>query len=386
MFRQIFSKTCTFIQLRNYARRLQEVSIDPGIKRRRNILPNYGDEPESFDIDEYDTDFSNLADVYDENAEEVKRSKELLHYRIVKRKYFQSKLPNFLLWSEKEQIRLMHQKNQTEHSPDSLTHSFPALPETISKIIKAKWSPKNQNRIKNHDENVLKNWKQFRNGELNNLPKDLIAHLKKFSNRPEKVSDEVHDLSTQRTKPTVNVITPGKTEFRNIIRDYKSKLKAITSGQSDVITGKNGTETEVIAARNREFFSKNVSRDNENQMCTLNKNIRISRKEVSLDQLRNNLLQNSHKLRFNEKLFLNQLSQKTEEINSSLKPVEVTSIESSYTKFKTSEVVSYEAPRLISYPNKIRIPKNKWKRDATYKLNDCFYDSNGYFLYRVIGL
>lgn len=40
----------------------------------------------------------------------------------------------------------------------------------------------------------------------------------------------------------------------------------------------------------------------------------------------------------------------------------------------------------LKYPEKIRIPKEKYKRGSTYKVNDCFYDYDGEFLYRVPGM
>lgn len=39
-----------------------------------------------------------------------------------------------------------------------------------------------------------------------------------------------------------------------------------------------------------------------------------------------------------------------------------------------------------SYPERIRIPKKAYKKGATYKVDDCFYDDDGRFLYRVIGM
>ncbi|KPI98413.1 hypothetical protein RR46_09629 [Papilio xuthus] len=40
----------------------------------------------------------------------------------------------------------------------------------------------------------------------------------------------------------------------------------------------------------------------------------------------------------------------------------------------------------INYPERIRIPKKAYKKGATYKMNDCYYDHDGRFLYRVLGL
>lgn len=37
-------------------------------------------------------------------------------------------------------------------------------------------------------------------------------------------------------------------------------------------------------------------------------------------------------------------------------------------------------------PDRIKIPKEEWKKGSLYKVNDCFYDDKGQFLYRVPGL
>jgi len=39
-----------------------------------------------------------------------------------------------------------------------------------------------------------------------------------------------------------------------------------------------------------------------------------------------------------------------------------------------------------AYPYKIAIPKNKFKEGATYRVKDCYYHSDGTFLFRVPGM
>lgn len=41
---------------------------------------------------------------------------------------------------------------------------------------------------------------------------------------------------------------------------------------------------------------------------------------------------------------------------------------------------------IMEYPERIRIPKKAYKKGATYKVNDCYYDHDGKFLYRVLGM
>lgn len=40
----------------------------------------------------------------------------------------------------------------------------------------------------------------------------------------------------------------------------------------------------------------------------------------------------------------------------------------------------------IDYTKRIRIPKKAYKKGATYKIDDSYYDDDGKFLYRVLGM
>lgn len=40
----------------------------------------------------------------------------------------------------------------------------------------------------------------------------------------------------------------------------------------------------------------------------------------------------------------------------------------------------------VDYTKRIRIPKRAYKKGATYKIDDCYYDDDGKFLYRVLGM
>lgn len=53
-------------------------------------------------------------------------------YSITERRHFKPpKEPNMLTWSEKEQIRFLHQTEPDQWSPLSLAQSFPASPRII---------------------------------------------------------------------------------------------------------------------------------------------------------------------------------------------------------------------------------------------------------------
>lgn len=59
-------------------------------------------------------------------------------------------------------------------------------------------------------------------------------------------------------------------------------------------------------------------------------------------------------------------------------------------KKQISNLTTYEGQNndkdIMDYPERIRIPKRAYKKGATYKVNDCFYDHDGKFLYRVLGV
>lgn len=64
--------------------------------------------------------------------ESIRKARE---YRITERKHFKPpKEPNMLTWSEKEQIRYLHQSEPEKWTPIVLAQSFPASP-TIIKVI-----------------------------------------------------------------------------------------------------------------------------------------------------------------------------------------------------------------------------------------------------------
>lgn len=84
------------------------------------------------DIENLETDFANLGMTHREHIAEVEAMKEREKYNIVKEKYFKQKLPNFLTWNDKEQIRLLHKADPEKWSVEKLSECFPALPDVIA--------------------------------------------------------------------------------------------------------------------------------------------------------------------------------------------------------------------------------------------------------------
>lgn len=70
---------------------------------------------------------------------------------------------------------------------------------------------------------------------------------------------------------------------------------------------------------------------------------------------------------------------------------EPTEMKSVYAKPKNSSVFGdmnqLSEPEVEKvYFKRVRIPKSVYKKGCTYKINDCYYDHDGQFLYRVPGL
>ncbi|XP_076632671.1 uncharacterized protein LOC143347420 [Colletes latitarsis] len=166
------------------------------------------------DTDLNEVDFTNLDTRYEPWREE-KKQKELLKIRMVKRKYFKEIEPSFLTLVDRDQIQKLHASNPDEWTPEKLSESFPALPETIRKILKTKWVPQSMNRAIKYDSNVIENWKNFRIGKLVVSDK-LHEHLTKFKNRQISLTDR-ELLLKNIIPPKMEFPKPRSSMFSNFI-------------------------------------------------------------------------------------------------------------------------------------------------------------------------
>jgi len=103
-----------------------------------------------------------------------------------------------------------------------------------------------------------------------------------------------------------------------------------------------------------------------------------SKRHFTLDQLKSDSQKESFSLYTTPRtLPTNDRSVDIEKVTASLQ--ENTSVVS-------RKEVSAFIDTINDYPLAIRIPKKVWKKGYMYRVNDCFYDDNGDFLYRVPGL
>ncbi|XP_015171754.1 PREDICTED: uncharacterized protein LOC107064020 [Polistes dominula] len=216
-----------------------------GIKSKLRILKQAGfeepnlEELDGHDLDEFEADFMHADEFHKDYEQEKIKAKQLLKKRIVASKYFtKDKDPNFLTSIEKDQIRKLHESNPEEWTVEVLSKSFPALPETIKKILNSKWSYESIERVLKYDATVVDNWKLFKAGKLPVSPA-LREHLAKFQNRKIMLPDR-HLLAEKLVPPKAELPKPKSTFFSNIVQSY---LDQETSNQNDNKVLPSGKET-----------------------------------------------------------------------------------------------------------------------------------------------
>lgn len=197
-----------------------------------------------------------------------------------------------------------------------------------------------------------------------NLPPQLIAHLNKFTNRGSNFTyikiPEAKEIVNKRKVPPV---------FSEIITSYES------------------LKNECQEKEKCDQVEMNLNKTN----LGITENIIDKRKfasSVTLESLQNKLEkkhQSGKELKEDEKLMLKNLK-----VDEKPKIVELTNYKDvSVKKFQKSDSKLIQKRQDYShliYPERIQIPRDKFKEGYTYKLNDCYYHSDGSFLYRVPGM
>lgn len=347
-------------------------SKDPGISKRRAALSNpleLEQDFENLELDDLEADFMDVHKSYKEHRREMVLKKERLKYQIVKQKYFKEKFPNFLTWNDKEQIKFLHNKDPEEWTVEKLSESFPALPETVQKILKGKFL-KSDSKIKNHDTVVEKNWEDLKAGKFENLPSDLIEHLNKFTARK---------LNTHVLIKKQEIINRPKikSEFSEIITSYeKLKNKHLDNEISD----------------NLQLNIKNEKHADQDTYLLLAKKKMKDLSPTTLSHLQEGIKNKAVKgnnLTQEEQIIYDEAAVLQPEENAiALNQEDVAALsENKYNTGAGSLIRKTERDYShLIYPEKIVIPKELKKRGYTYRLNDCYYDVDGEFLYRVPGM
>lgn len=232
--------------------------------------------------------------------------------------------------------------------------------------MKSNWTKPTENKITNHDKSVQNNWKLFKEGKLKNLPNHVVEHLNKFTDRALNVNPFTKPASGN------NVITVTKkktTEYSDIITRYEKIKQGKTSNDDSF-------ENSPFA------LDANISESQERKP--------ENRRRVTLNQLQSKLVEKAEmgkEIDENEKSIITKF--KTEESINNSENTKPHLIDLSQNKYNTTVQHHKKVEKDLShldYPDHINIPKSILKKGCIYKLNDCYYDDDGEFLYRVPGM
>lgn len=371
---------------------------------------------------------------------EIRKNKECLKQQIVNQKYFTENEPRFLTFAERQLICKLYKFNPEEWTVEKLSESFPALPETIQKIVHANWMPESTERIMQYDDVAIKNWKNFFTGKLPVSPR-FSEHLKKFKNRKIIPTDR-ELLAKQFVVPKPKFKEPKSQLFSNIIQSYVSEKHdseklllqennshkmedtfAHSNKNQNLITD-DKTENNSIDVKNpKKFMLK------EEKYLALNSHTKSkkhdifhkknnSKKLFTFDEFVKTKLEDIHKESPEEGIALLNLYRKQMDANQEIKTASDNAIMN--TEKDTLEIVqkSNESVSEISkkkdndnivtaddnlidtsikiwnkkidteydYAKPIKISKKLYKPGMTYRINDCYYDDDGEFLYRIPGM
>ncbi|KAL4718611.1 hypothetical protein ACJJTC_013683, partial [Scirpophaga incertulas] len=350
--------------------RFEKVPPNPGLNRRIRAFKEEGiqvdDDSEEF-IESSVSDFNNVRDAYREHVKDITSSQHNLRHHIVKEKYFNENMPNLLTWSEKEQILHLAMTQPDQWSPERIAESFPVTAQIAKKLIKYSWKPATLQRIARHDASVLRNWKELKEGFID-IPNDLREHFLKFSERkiPPLSKDSVKiDLSHEKKMG----------EFAQIVQRCAVKENQCGKAESQL--------------------HLNNSEEPNNEPSTLihrNVPIQLKNKRITLSQLTNNIqnsLDKGDSVDINDEIIIQNIhdnDSKTEVTRDTGDMDLSKKINSDSQELVKCEENKNNSNTLTDYPERIRIPKKLYKKDATYKVNDCYYDHDGKFLYRVLGM
>lgn len=366
MIRSLFHNVSVFRGSLHPSRRYVRQGRDPGINKRLKVFSADFVESDPDSLENLESDFMNVADAHKEFDKEEQQFKRKVGSMIVGQKYFNDKGVNFLTFAEKEQIRMLNQKDPQKYTADELSNSFPADPFAISKIIKNRWQPSNEKKLQKHDASVKANWQKFKKGELEVEP-ILAEHLKKFAHR---------DFNNIQ-KPKLNkklgteIPKPASNEFSSIITSCKKYQEEPEK-----------PEEKLKLTANELTIPKNLSKNPEKDSFLLEGKLSNPVTEwIPLQEYQKHATDIDVQIRENERDKRSRMELKVKETSDDSRFIQkhepgVTSLDFDYSKvFKSLEI-----------KENIKIPKKLWKKDQVYKVDDCFYADDGEFLFRVPGL
>lgn len=402
LFKNLFTKNYVPLllqQTRTYPRGsrfgLPVRQAEPGIARQREMLDNFQDylnDPEG--IGDQEADFTKLHKMYDDFERDSTFNDDKIRQSIIKQKYFKEKHVNFLTWTEKDQMRSLHAKDPDTYTIEHLSNSFPATPDIVAKVITAKWYPNDVKRVEKHDEAVKRSWEAFRKNEIDDLSPELVKHLKRFSDR--KIHNTADSISLKAiTANQFQFPKPKRTEFASIITSCKPKPK-----ESETKAIEEAKQPAAPAIGESMSLSAAPANDKDSFMLSEIKDRKLYKFEDIVRKKKLKAAQPKEEEPVSMSPFQNDDSFATITLTTEDVDVDVLKAQDVAPSPKPNEPVQkYQEsigsvhqqrrqPMAIAntVQERIKIPKELRKKNATYQFKDCFYDSRGSLMYRVPGL
>ncbi|XP_034486850.1 neugrin [Drosophila innubila] len=324
---------------------------NPGMGYQLQVLQQQGADARE-DYADMEADFMSVNRTHRQHEAESKQSRDRVRQFMIKHKYFRdAKLPNLLLYAEKEQMRLLHERDADEWTIERLAESFPATPDIVQKVLRSKWRPQSVERIRSHDASVMRNWTQLQAGKFSDISPEMLQHLQKFAQRQ---SQDLQQLKPEKWPTRPELPVPQRNEFRALLGTSSNKQLAIG----------------MPAQRPERQLPQPVG-DEETYL---------------LDKVKN-----KRKMRLQELKELQLVPEQNQELERPLPNPGGTGVLPSFVqKFERTEIVVSAADQrkyeMTKVKDRIVIPRKLYRTGATYKVEDAYYDDDGEFLYRVPGM
>lgn len=241
------------------------------------------------------------------------------------------KEPLMLTWNERAHIKFLHKSDPVHWNVEQLSNSFPALPHTIYKILRRKWRPENELKLRQKDETVLKNWEKFKRGELEASP-ELLNHLQKFIDKRTNLKAQLENPKFLHLEGDVEK-TPMM-EWKNgplssIVSKYEKELLKLQQSQSEEqkLLSESVTEQKVkqVVIRSSEILGTKIAEEREKEFrhgefgesFMVDGKKMVHRKMMTLNELKENMARRDRMLpKFDEAISKNTLEteSKTQQI------------------------------------------------------------------------
>lgn len=373
---------------------------------------------------------------------EMRIQKERLKQQIVK-KYFKEKEPRFLTFAEKKLIQKLHRHNPDEWTVEKLSESFPALPDTIQKILRTEWSPKSVEKVMQYDKVAIENWKKFHEGKLPLNPA-LSEHLIKFKDRKIILTDR--ESLAKQFVPKLEFKKPKSQLFSSIIQTYLDEKQSDTkllsqednsnrvvdksdhSENQSLLTASSTTDKSVVVTNTKKFVldkPQSLTLQSRTDLKFDGSSSKKKEKLLTFDEFVKVKLEDINKESSEEGTTLLNVYRNQMDVSQEMQTAEVAmasdgavihaekdTLPKIVRRFdkdvtivpkdqdKDFNIVTADDNLLdtsikvwhkkvdtdLNYAKPIKIAKHLYKPGMTYRISDCYYDDDGEFLYRVPGV